>query len=102
MRPGPSLWGVTLPRILKTAVPAKTGPAEPWLHKISGMGVTPHSTHLSAGPFQINQPPIHRPMIALITQPMFAAVGYSLIYLLGGGGLVGAFVIFVIAKMFNK
>ena len=33
---------------------------------------------------------------------MFAAVGYSLIYLLGGGGLFGAFVIFVVMKMFRK
>jgi hypothetical protein len=42
-------------------------------------------------------------MIALVLiQPMFAAAGYSLIYLLGGGGLVGAFVIFVIAKMLGK
>jgi hypothetical protein len=41
-------------------------------------------------------------MIALIAQPMFAAAGYSLIYLLGGGGLFGAIVIFFIAKMFRK
>jgi hypothetical protein len=41
-------------------------------------------------------------MIAVIVQPMLAAVGYSLIYLLGGGGLFGAFVIFVVAKMFGK
>ena len=41
-------------------------------------------------------------MIALITLPMFAAAGYSLIYLLGGGGLFGAFVIFIVAKMFGK
>jgi hypothetical protein len=41
-------------------------------------------------------------MIALIVTPMFAAVGYSLIYLLGGGGLFGAVVIFFIAKMFGK
>jgi hypothetical protein len=42
-------------------------------------------------------------MIALITQPiMFAAAGYSLIYLLGGGGLAGAIVIFFVAKMFGK
>jgi hypothetical protein len=40
-------------------------------------------------------------MIALMT-PMFAAIGYSLIYLLLGGGLGGAFLIFVIAKMFGK
>jgi hypothetical protein len=41
-------------------------------------------------------------MIALIIQPMFAAAGYSLIYLLGGGGLFGAIVIFIVAKMFGK
>jgi hypothetical protein len=34
--------------------------------------------------------------------PMFAAAGYSLIYLLLGGGLGGAFIIFIIAKMFGK
>ena len=34
--------------------------------------------------------------------PMFAAAGYSLIYLLLGGGLGGAFLIFVVAKMFGK
>jgi hypothetical protein len=33
---------------------------------------------------------------------MFAAAGYSLMYLLGGGGLLGAIVIFFIAKMFGK
>ena len=31
-----------------------------------------------------------------------AAIGYSLIYLLFGGGLFGAVVIFFIAKMFRK
>jgi hypothetical protein len=41
-------------------------------------------------------------MIALITLPMFAAAGYSLVYLLGGGGLFGALIIFLIAKMFGK
>jgi hypothetical protein len=41
-------------------------------------------------------------MIALILPTMFAAAGYSLIYLLGGGGLVGAIVIFFIAKMLGK
>ncbi len=41
-------------------------------------------------------------MILLVIQPMFAAVGYSLIYLLGGGGLFGAVVIFFIAKMLRK
>lgn len=41
-------------------------------------------------------------MIALIIEPLFAAAGYSLIYLLGGGGFFGAVVIFIIAKMFRK
>jgi hypothetical protein len=41
-------------------------------------------------------------MIALTLIPIFGAAGYSLIYLLGGGGLVGAIVIFLIAKMFGK
>jgi hypothetical protein len=41
-------------------------------------------------------------MIALIIHPLFAAAGYSLIYLLGGGGLFGALVIFVIAKMLGR
>jgi hypothetical protein len=38
----------------------------------------------------------------MIALPMFAAIGYSLIYLLGGGGLFGAFVIFVLFKMLGK
>lgn len=41
-------------------------------------------------------------MMAFLITPMFAAAGYSLIYLLGGGGLFGAVVIFVIAKMLGK
>jgi hypothetical protein len=39
-------------------------------------------------------------MIAMI--PMFAAAGYSLIYLLLGGGFGGAVLIFIVAKMFGK
>ncbi len=42
-------------------------------------------------------------MNILLDSPMlFAAAGYSLIYMLGGGGIVGAFVIFVLAKMFGQ
>lgn len=41
-------------------------------------------------------------MIALTIVPMFAAAGYSLVYLLAGGGLFGALAIFVIAKMLGK
>jgi len=33
---------------------------------------------------------------------MFAAAGYSLIYLLGGGGIVDAIVIFLVAKMMGR
>jgi hypothetical protein len=39
--------------------------------------------------------------LALLLLPI-AAIGYSLIYLLFGGGLFGAVVIFFIAKMFRK
>jgi hypothetical protein len=41
-------------------------------------------------------------MIATLVLPMFAAAGYSFIYLLGGGGIFGAIVIFVIFKLFGK
>ncbi len=41
-------------------------------------------------------------MITLIFAPVFAAAGYSLVYLLGGGGLFGAIFIFIIAKMLGK
>ena len=40
-------------------------------------------------------------MIAAFT-PMIAAAGYSLIYLLLGGGFGGAVVIFIIAKLLGK
>ena len=40
-------------------------------------------------------------MIALIS-PMLAAAGYSLIYLLLGGGFGGALLIFIVAKMLGK
>jgi hypothetical protein len=42
------------------------------------------------------------PISALIIQPIVAAAGYSLLYLLLGGGLGGAFLIFIIAKMVGK
>jgi hypothetical protein len=46
-------------------------------------------------------------MIALIspmlaTAPVIAAAGYSLIYLLFGGGLGGAILIFIVAKLLGK
>ncbi|HLH56607.1 MAG TPA: hypothetical protein VKY92_23685 [Verrucomicrobiae bacterium] len=34
--------------------------------------------------------------------PMFAAAGYSLLYLLMGGGLGGAILIFIVAKMLGR
>jgi len=40
------------------------------------------------------------PIIAFV--PMFAAAGYSLTYLLLGGGLGGAVLIFIVAKMLGK
>jgi len=41
-------------------------------------------------------------MFALAMTPMLWAVGFSLVYLLAGGGLFGAFLIFIVAKMFGK
>ena len=41
-------------------------------------------------------------MLALLIAPMFAAAGYSLLYLVCGGGVGGAVLIFIIAKMFGK
>ena len=39
-------------------------------------------------------------LLALL--PPIAAVGYSIIYLLLGGGVFGAVVIFIVAKIFGK
>jgi hypothetical protein len=42
-------------------------------------------------------------MMAMIPMvPMVAAAGYSLIYLLFGGGIGGAILIFLVAKMLGK
>jgi hypothetical protein len=39
-------------------------------------------------------------MMAVV--PVVGAIGYSLLYLLLGGGLGGAIFIFIVAKMFGK
>lgn len=39
--------------------------------------------------------------LALLLPPV-AAAGYSLVYMLFGGGLLGAIVIFVVAKLLGK
>ena len=39
-------------------------------------------------------------LIAIV--PPVAAVGYSIVYMIFGGGLLGAVVIFIIATMFGK
>lgn len=41
-------------------------------------------------------------MELIYATPFLAAAGYSLVYLLAGGGVFGALVIFVIAKMLGK
>jgi len=38
----------------------------------------------------------------IASAPMFAAIGYSILYLLLGGGLGGAILIFFVAKMFGR
>ena len=42
------------------------------------------------------------PQLAMIIPHLVGAIGYSLLYLLLGGGLFGAAVIFIIAKMLGK
>ncbi len=37
-----------------------------------------------------------------VTALPLAAIGYSLVYLLAGGGLFGAIVIFIIAKLLGR
>jgi hypothetical protein len=41
-------------------------------------------------------------MTLLMFTPIIAAAGYSLIYLLLGGGFGGAILIFILAKMLGK
>lgn len=41
--------------------------------------------------------------LAMLIHPLpLAAIGYVLLYILFGGGLGGAFIIFIVAKMFGK
>lgn len=40
-------------------------------------------------------------ILALTLLPV-AAIGWSLLYMVFGGGLLGAIVIFIVAKMFRK
>ncbi|EDY20633.1 hypothetical protein CfE428DRAFT_1830 [Chthoniobacter flavus Ellin428] len=41
-------------------------------------------------------------MAMLILPTMLAAAGYSLLYLIFGGGIGGAILIFIVAKMLGK
>lgn len=41
-------------------------------------------------------------MITLLIPTMLAAAGYSFLYLLFGGGIGGAILIFIVAKMLGK
>ena len=41
-------------------------------------------------------------MESLFVTPLVAAAGYSLVYLLAGGGIFGAGVIFVVAKLLGR
>ncbi len=40
--------------------------------------------------------------LLILTLPPVAAVGYSILYMVFGGGIFGAIVIFVLAKMLGK
>jgi hypothetical protein len=41
-------------------------------------------------------------MQLILVTPLFAAAGWSLIYMLMGGGLGGAILIFIVLKMLGK
>ncbi|EEF59297.1 hypothetical protein [Pedosphaera parvula] len=41
-------------------------------------------------------------MIALVMTPMIAAAGWSMLYLLFGGGIGGAILIFIALKMMGR
>lgn len=47
------------------------------------------------------QPTLVMEMLILAVPPV-AAIGWSLLYMLFGGGILGAIVIFIIAKMFRR
>ncbi|MGE3409557.1 MAG: hypothetical protein AB7I37_22255 [Pirellulales bacterium] len=40
--------------------------------------------------------------VLALSLPLYAAAGYSLVYLLAGGGIFGAIIIFFLAKMFGQ
>ncbi len=52
--------------------------------------------------FTVTQTQPFVPMNTIVELAPVAAVGYSILYMIFGGGLFGAVVIFVIAKMFGK
>lgn len=41
-------------------------------------------------------------MLALMLSPIVGAVGYSILYLLLGGGVGGAILIFIVARMMGR
>jgi hypothetical protein len=45
---------------------------------------------------------LRQTMIAIVLSPLFAAASWSLLYLLCGGGLGGAILIFIVLKMIGK
>ncbi len=63
------------------------------------MTLRPWQGHQTASFEPFNLP---SPYARLDPRPLFAALDYSLVYMLGGGGLCGAIVIFFVAKMFRK
>jgi len=50
----------------------------------------------------ISNLPYSEDFMVLAQLPVLAAIGYSLVYLLAGGGRGGAILIFIVAKMLGK
>jgi hypothetical protein len=64
-------------------------------------GTNPHPATPCGG--RIPEPRLTMNSISLLLDsPPLAAIGYSILYMIFGGGLFGATIIFVVAKIFRK
>jgi hypothetical protein len=63
---------------------------------------TPDAGHELLNAISIAKHPGVRIMQLIFVTPLFAAAGWSLIYMLMGGGLGGAILIFIVLKMLGK
>lgn len=70
--------------------------------KTARNSAVPHATIQAYGFAHPNPQPTLVMEMLILAAPPVAAIGYSLLYMLFGGGILGAIVIFIIAKMFRR